>query len=121
MAKKESSFNVAQDLFSTAEEPREEIYQEKTKLIKKENTEINPVAAKETDKSSGSELEDGLEKTFKETKSKRFSLLAQPSLIDNLQAIAILKKVSLNELIVTEMKKVADENADLVEKYKSLF
>ena len=57
----------------------------------------------------------------KEAKSKRLNLLLQPSLMEDLGKIAMVKKDSVNNLINTVLTTYRDENTEAIDKYNKFF
>lgn len=56
-----------------------------------------------------------------ETKTKRLNLLILPSLFQDLEKVATMKRTSVNNLINLVLKDYVDENIDLISLYREVF
>lgn len=59
--------------------------------------------------------------TEQQTKSKRLNLLLRPALLEDLKKIAAMKQTSVNNLINTVLGEYAEQEAEQIEKYNSVF
>ena len=79
-------------------------------------------ATEPTDKAADFKgLKRGRKPSTEETKTKRLNLLMLPSVCDDLNKIAAMKRSSVNELINSILKDYVTENADLISKYDEVF
>lgn len=56
-----------------------------------------------------------------ETKTQRMNLLLKPSVCEDIQKVAYMKRNSVNGLISDILTEYIEENSDLLEKYKEIF
>lgn len=56
-----------------------------------------------------------------QTKSKRLNLLLRPALLEDLKKIAAMERTSVNDLINTVLGEYAEQEAEQIEKYNSVF
>ena len=66
-------------------------------------------------------LKRGRKPSQEETKTKRLNLLMFPSVCDDINKIATMKRTSVNDLINSILQDYVTENADLLEKYADTF
>lgn len=59
--------------------------------------------------------------TEQQTKSKRLNLLLRPALLEDLKKIAAMERTSVNDLINTVLGEYAEQEAEQIEKYNSVF
>lgn len=56
-----------------------------------------------------------------ETKSKRYNLLLKPSLHEDLEKIATMQRISVNEAVNRALKAYRDTHSDLIDKFDKTF
>lgn len=66
-------------------------------------------------------LKRGRKPSTEETKTKRLNLLMLPSVCDDLNKIAAMKRSSVNELINSILKDYVSEHEELISKYDEVF
>ena len=60
-------------------------------------------------------------KAKEETKSKRLNLLLQPSVVEDMEKIAAMKRSSVNDLINTVLKQFISQEGDTLARYEEVF
>lgn len=84
-------------------------------------TEENDPSSKDLALSHAVEQKRGRPASKEETKTKRLNLLILPSVHENIDKIAAMKRSSINDLINSILIDYVQENSELINKYNQVF
>ena len=123
-SKKINNFNNPTEQFFTpkgAESKTEQSKAEpKKKTVRKTESKAEQTSS-EPKQTDSTPKKRGRKPSKTETKTQRMNLLLKPSVCEDIQKVAYMKRNSVNGLISDILTEYIEENSDLLEKYKEIF